>query len=154
MTSEPPPFCLSPSSSLDKEAGAPSRLLVQPEKEPIACPPSQVSLFWSFSYVLKEAACLLLEFLPLFILTANRGLVCPGDGGQRPCLRLEKETSLGVCLVSFRDLIPPLYILLLCSCCILFTELSWEVCPPVCKTQESIDETSSYKGRGPQEWGL
>lgn len=32
------------SGSLDKEAEAPSRLLVQPEKEPIACPPSQNSV--------------------------------------------------------------------------------------------------------------
>ncbi|KAM5308161.1 break repair meiotic recombinase recruitment factor 1 isoform 2-T5 [Glossophaga mutica] len=31
-------------SSLDKEAEAPSRLLAQPEKEPIACPPSQNSV--------------------------------------------------------------------------------------------------------------
>ncbi|XP_045708761.1 break repair meiotic recombinase recruitment factor 1 [Phyllostomus hastatus] len=32
------------SSSLDKEAVAPSRLLAQPEKEPVACPPSQNSV--------------------------------------------------------------------------------------------------------------
>ncbi|KAF6092568.1 hypothetical protein HJG60_001727 [Phyllostomus discolor] len=32
------------SSSLDKEAEAPSRLLAQPEKEPVACPPSQNSV--------------------------------------------------------------------------------------------------------------
>ncbi|XP_036897728.1 break repair meiotic recombinase recruitment factor 1 [Sturnira hondurensis] len=32
------------SSSLDKEAETPSRLLTQPEKEPIACPPSQNSV--------------------------------------------------------------------------------------------------------------
>lgn len=46
-----PPVCLSPPSSPDKEAGGPSRLLRQPENEPIPFPPSQVSLLGSLVYV-------------------------------------------------------------------------------------------------------
>lgn len=44
-------FCFSPSSSPDKETGASSMLLGQPERESISFPPSQVSLFCSLADV-------------------------------------------------------------------------------------------------------
>lgn len=65
-----PPVCLSPRSSPDKEAGGPSRLLRQPENEPVPFPPSQVSLLGSLACVHRMlppfswSAC-------LFILKAN-----------------------------------------------------------------------------------
>lgn len=64
-----------------------------------------------------------------------------------------RKKQVLVFVVFFQDLIAPLSLLLLCSY-IWFTELSWEVCPSVCKIQEDSDETSSYEGRGPQKWDL
>lgn len=52
-TSKPPQLCLSPPSPPPEEAGAPSSLLGQPEKEPAPLPLSQVSLVHGLIYVLK-----------------------------------------------------------------------------------------------------
>ena len=64
------------------------------------------------------------------------------------------ETGFEFFALDFQDLIPPLSFLLFCFCCIWFTELSGEVRPPVCKTQEDSDETSREEGRGPRDGGV
>ena len=60
---------------------------------------------------------------------------------------------------GFSRLISKTSFLLYLYCCfvlvvICFTELSGEVRPPVCKTQEDSDETSREEGRGPRDGGV
>lgn len=91
-----PPVCLSPPSSPDKEAGGPSRLLKQPENEPVPFLPSQVSLLSSFAYVHRMlppfnwSAC-------LFILKASGRWECAlGLEGKGHVWNHKKETGFGI----------------------------------------------------------
>ncbi|ELK06746.1 hypothetical protein PAL_GLEAN10002813 [Pteropus alecto] len=79
------------SSSPNKEAGGPSRLLRQPENEPVPFPPSQVSLLGSLAYVHRMlppfswSAC-------LFILKAN-GWCCAGNSQLRTAVLAPKHSG-------------------------------------------------------------